>query len=212
MDEFMNDDTIVKDEIHNAFKDSISCPLCLSILINPVMCIKCQNVYCKKCADDWSKKSEKCPNRCDNPDYQKSILTKNILSKLSFKCKKCGNSFLYENIEKHNKECNQDKIQIEDTKRKEERKEKEEKEENNKIEGNTNTPKISKFEKMSRGEIEKSLGVSLNWKRGDDIKSSKIFYQITGVSIENETDWHQIAKFHAEWSKKFYDVIVPYLR
>jgi hypothetical protein len=63
-----------------------------------------------------------------------------------------------------------------------------------------------------KDEIEKSLGVPLNWKRGDDIKSSKIFYQITGVSIEKETDWHQIAKFHAEWSKKFYDVIVPYLR
>lgn len=63
-----------------------------------------------------------------------------------------------------------------------------------------------------KDEIEKSLGVSLNWKRGDDIKSSKIFYHITGVSIEKEADWHQIAKFHAEWSKKFYDVIVPYLR
>ena len=32
------------------------------------------------------------------------------------------------------------------------------------------------------------------------------------VSIENETDWLQMAKFHAHWSKKFYDVIVPYLR
>ena len=32
------------------------------------------------------------------------------------------------------------------------------------------------------------------------------------VIIENETDWLQMAKFHAHWSKKFYDVIVPYLR
>ena len=30
--------------------------------------------------------------------------------------------------------------------------------------------------------------------------------------VKNETDWLQMAKFHAEWSKKFYDVIVPYLR
>lgn len=30
-------------------------------------------------------------------------------------------------------------------------------------------------------------------------------------SIENEIDWLQMARFHAEWSKKFYDVIVPYL-
>lgn len=62
-----------------------------------------------------------------------------------------------------------------------------------------------------KDEIEKELGVSLNWNRGDDIKSSKIFYLLKGVSIENETDWLQMARFHAEWSKKFYDVIVPYL-
>lgn len=60
-------------------------------------------------------------------------------------------------------------------------------------------------------DIEKALGVSLVWSRGDDIKSSKISYQLNGVSIRNETDWLQMARFHAEWSKKLYDVIVPYL-
>ena len=63
-----------------------------------------------------------------------------------------------------------------------------------------------------KDEIEKTLGVSLNWNHGDDIKSSKVFYQLNGVSIENETDWLQMARFHAEWSKKFYDVFVPYLK
>ncbi len=63
-----------------------------------------------------------------------------------------------------------------------------------------------------REAIEKALGVQLNWSRGDDIKSSKIFYQLNDVSIENETDWFLMAKFHAEWSRKFYNVIVPYLR
>ena len=63
-----------------------------------------------------------------------------------------------------------------------------------------------------KDDIEKALGVQLLWSRGDDIKASKISYQINEVSIENETDWLQMAKFHAEWSKKFYDVIVPYLR
>lgn len=62
-----------------------------------------------------------------------------------------------------------------------------------------------------KDDIEKALGVSLVWSRGDDIKSSKISYQLNGVSIENETDWLQMARFHAKWSKKFYDVIVPYL-
>ena len=60
-------------------------------------------------------------------------------------------------------------------------------------------------------DIENALGVSLDWSRGDDIKTSKISYKLYGVSIKNETDWLQMAKFHAEWSKKFYDFIVPYL-
>lgn len=62
-----------------------------------------------------------------------------------------------------------------------------------------------------KDDIENALGVSLIWSRGDDIKTSKISYQLNGVSIYNETDWLQMANFHAVWSKKFYDVIVPYL-
>lgn len=60
--------------------------------------------------------------------------------------------------------------------------------------------------------IESALGVSLIWNRSDNIKLSKISYKLNGVSIENEIDWPQMAKFHAEWSKKFYDTIAPYLR
>lgn len=69
------------------------------------------------------------------------------------------------------------------------------------------------FDKLiaHKAEIEKVLGVQLIWRRGDDIKSSKVSYQLNGVNINNETDWLQMARFHAEWSKKFYDVLVPYL-
>ena len=62
-----------------------------------------------------------------------------------------------------------------------------------------------------KAEIEAALGISLTWIRNDDVKSSKIYCQLDNVSIENEVDWLQMARFHAEWSKKFYDVIVPYL-
>ena len=61
-------------------------------------------------------------------------------------------------------------------------------------------------------EIESALGTTLQWNRGDDIKSSKVFIQLNNVSIENETDWLQMANFHADWTKKFYDVIVPYIQ
>lgn len=63
-----------------------------------------------------------------------------------------------------------------------------------------------------KAEIESVLGTQLDWLRSDDTKGSYIVIRLEGVSIENEADWTQMAKFHAEWSKKFYDVFVPYLK
>lgn len=63
-----------------------------------------------------------------------------------------------------------------------------------------------------KGEIESKLGASLNWSRSEDTKGSYITYKLPDVSITNETDWTQMAKFHAEWSRKFLDVFSPYLR
>ena len=70
------------------------------------------------------------------------------------------------------------------------------------------------FDKLSEEKttIESALGTSLIWNRGDDIKASKIYCQLDNVSIEKETDWLQMASFQAEWSKKFIDVLVPYLK
>lgn len=65
---------------------------------------------------------------------------------------------------------------------------------------------------LHRDEIEHALGIVLVWDKGsEERKSSKVYYQLSNVSIESEVDWLQMAKFHADWSKKFYDVIVPYI-
>lgn len=61
-------------------------------------------------------------------------------------------------------------------------------------------------------EIEKLLGAEIEWNRSNDSKSSCVLIRMTDISVANETDWIQMAKFHAEWSKKFYDVFVPYLQ
>ena len=79
----LSDAFLFCDEIYKIFKDSITCPLCINILINPVMCLVCQKTYCKRCIDNWSKNNKKCPNGYENPNYQRSILTNDILSKLS---------------------------------------------------------------------------------------------------------------------------------
>ncbi len=60
--------------------------------------------------------------------------------------------------------------------------------------------------------IEKQLSPNLNWYRFDDKKASYISLYLNEVSYSNETDWLQMAKFQAEWSKRFYDVFVPLLK
>ena len=59
--------------------------------------------------------------------------------------------------------------------------------------------------------IESALCCEIGWDRADNYKASYIYLSLNGVNVQNESDWQQMAKFHAEWSKKFYDVIVPYL-
>lgn len=60
-----------------------------------------------------------------------------------------------------------------------------------------------------RDEIETSLGARLEWNRGDELKHSRISISMDGVSIENESDWPVMAKFQADWTRRFYDVVVP---
>ena len=109
MESYINEETIIQNEIYNAFKDDIICPICRNILIKPQMCNNCQNVYCRKCIEEWSKRNNKCPNRCDNSNYTRSLGNEKILSILKFQCQKCERQFLYDEIKKHVYECKQDK-------------------------------------------------------------------------------------------------------
>lgn len=64
---------------------------------------------------------------------------------------------------------------------------------------------------IHKTEIEAAVGTTVLWDRGDDKKSSRIYVELSGVSINNEIDWPRMRKFHAEMSKKIYDAIVPYI-
>ena len=64
-----------------------------------------------------------------------------------------------------------------------------------------------------RFEIEKALGADrVYWNRGNDIKHARIFVRSDDLSINNESDWERMAEYHSVWSKKIYDVLVPYVR
>lgn len=107
MEEYVNNETIVQDDIYKLFKSSIICPLCNNIFINPIMCMKCQNSYCQKCID---KDNKECPNKCKEPTFNKCLSKIDILSKLKFKCKKCGIGQFYHEIKNHSEACDSNNI------------------------------------------------------------------------------------------------------
>ena len=63
----------------------------------------------------------------------------------------------------------------------------------------------------NKDEIESKLGEKLSWNRADENKASWICYHLNEIGIANESDWPRAAKFHAEWSDKICDVMLPYL-
>ncbi len=63
-----------------------------------------------------------------------------------------------------------------------------------------------------KSEIEAQFGNELKWWRLDDKKASYVSYYENDVSINDESSWTQMAEFHAKWSKKLYDALVPYLK
>ena len=42
-------------------------------------------------------------------------------------------------------------------------------------------------------------------------EASYVSYSISDVGTSDESSWTQMAKFHADWSKKLYDALVPLL-
>jgi hypothetical protein len=103
MEEYINDDTVIKNEVYQAFPEElIICQICQCLMIEPVMCLKCQNYYCKKCIDAWNKKSGTCPNKCDAPIFNNVIEKNRLITKLKYRCKKgCGAILSYDEIKEH---------------------------------------------------------------------------------------------------------------
>lgn len=98
---FITDDCIIEDEAYLAVKDSIKCGLCKKILKEPIICKKCQNNYCKFCIDKWKLINKTCPNKCQEPDYDKSADKPFILSMLKFICRNCKEEIKYNDRESH---------------------------------------------------------------------------------------------------------------
>ena len=119
MEDYINEKTIIKNDIYKSLKDNIYCPSCKKIMIEPVMCLGCQNTFCKNCLNKLNKKGKKCPNGCANPTITDVILKNNFITKLKFKCiKDCGKELSFDELINHyNSTCKKRKIKILDKKK-----------------------------------------------------------------------------------------------
>ena len=99
MEEYVNEKTIVKDQIYEMFKDSIICQICNSLMIEPVICLNCQNTFCKKCKEKLKENGENCPGKCQEPIIKDVIEKNNNITKFKFKCiRGCGQDILFNNL------------------------------------------------------------------------------------------------------------------
>ena len=112
MEEYVNEDTIIKNELYETLKDDITCSLCQHLMIYPVMCMNCMNIYCKKCIEDWTKKGGGCPNKCNEYKFKDVIEKNNHITKFKFKCiKGCGAEIPFLDLNKHYSEnCSPKKV------------------------------------------------------------------------------------------------------
>ena len=66
--------------------------------------------------------------------------------------------------------------------------------------------------KERKEEIEQNLGTNLDWWSSEKWKAFYVNINYQGnAGIYKEKEWEAMARFHAEWSKKIYDVFTPLL-
>ena len=86
----LDTDNVNPDSIsHNFIIERLKCPLCFSILINPVCCATCSENVCQECLNQWIKDKTKppCPvSHCEAPEFvQSDKFFYQLLENLKFK-------------------------------------------------------------------------------------------------------------------------------
>lgn len=102
---------ISKDRFHNLEDDYFDCVICQQVVINPKICVFCNNLFCKFCITEWKKKKPFCPFKCNTSsemeigDIPASI--KNLYQSLSVKCSRedCKEVVSLQELVKHEMNC-----------------------------------------------------------------------------------------------------------
>ena len=96
-------------EIFNEKFPDFICQICLFFVIDPVECLTCNSIFCKKCLYEYTLYSKHCPNRCDINYRPVNRILKNLINAVKVPCifyhKGCREILNYENYYTHLKIC-----------------------------------------------------------------------------------------------------------
>ena len=45
----------IKQNFTDSLKNELTCPICLTVLKDPIMCTKCLKNFCENCVKEWEK-------------------------------------------------------------------------------------------------------------------------------------------------------------
>ena len=96
-------------EIFNEKFPDFICQICLFFVIDPVECLTCGSIFCKKCLYEYTLYSKHCPNRCDINYRPVNRILKNLINSVKVPCiyyhKGCREILTYETFYSHVKIC-----------------------------------------------------------------------------------------------------------
>ena len=104
--DYFPEESLIKDDFYKNLEPLLICPICKKIYKDPVMCSKCQSIYCKNCIND-----SKCVKECDDAIFNNSISKMELLSKIKYRCNNCYEEVKQMDINSHlQKNCKSCKI------------------------------------------------------------------------------------------------------
>jgi hypothetical protein len=103
------DDIANKEEL--CLEGYLECPIDNMVSLNPLMCKKCETVFCPNCIEDWKKRSNVCPMRCNPIELiktDKSIIRQQ-LNKVKVHCpfmkNGCPDKIMVNELARHERIC-----------------------------------------------------------------------------------------------------------
>jgi hypothetical protein len=103
------DEIANRDELH--LDNYLECPIDNMVSVNPIMCKKCETIFCPDCIEDWKKRSNVCPMRCSPMELIKTDKTiiRQQINKIKLFCPYekygCFEKVLFNEVTRHERIC-----------------------------------------------------------------------------------------------------------